>query len=249
MTRRNYQNKNRNRKRPAQKSSGAFGWMLMTGLLIGLVVFGVYLKSNGLKKIKQHFPQNPITAPLAQVFSPKEDVLPASLSPEAVEKLEEKPDSLPPEVENELANETPQFEFYTMLSEKEVLVPEHEIFARVQQERAGTTTPTTATPVESPIDTTSDTTSPEIPVAPPVKSNSAYMMQAGSFKNAVDAEKMRSNLEAMGIEARVEKGKVGETIYHRIKMGPYTQMNSVSTIRERLKQNGIDVIVTETGGR
>lgn len=235
MANQNYQNRNRNRKRSAQKSSGAFGWMLMTGLLIGLVVFGLYLKSNGLKKLQKHLPQNPITAPIAQVLTPENAT---GLSPEDIEKLERQPNALPPEVINELENDKPQFEFYTMLSEKEVLIPEQEIISRTQQERI-------ATP--SPSETHVDTTSPAMPVVEtPTKSNASYMMQAGSFKNSVDAEKMRANLEAMGIEARVEKGKVGETIYHRIKLGPYAQMTSVTTIRARLKQSGIDVIVTET---
>jgi cell division protein FtsN len=234
MASQNYQNRNKNRKRPAQKSSGAFGWMLMTGLLIGVVVFGVYLKSNGLKKLKQHLPKNPITAPITQVLTPENST---GLSPEDIEKLEQQPNALPPEVVNELENDKPQFEFYTMLSEKEVLVPEQEIVTRTQQERG-----TTPTPVETPV----DTTSPAMPVETQTKSNASYMMQAGSFKNATDAEKMRANIEAMGIEARVEKGKVGETIYHRIKLGPYAQMTSVTTIRARLKQSGIDVIVTES---
>jgi cell division protein FtsN len=234
MASQNYQNRNKNRKRPAQKSSGAFGWMLMTGLLIGVVVFGVYLKSNGLKKLKQHLPKNPITAPITQVLTPENST---GLSAEDIEKLEQQPNALPPEVVNELENDKPQFEFYTMLSEKEVLVPEQEIVTRTQQERG-----TTPTPVETPV----DTTSPAMPVETQTKSNASYMMQAGSFKNATDAEKMRANIEAMGIEARVEKGKVGETIYHRIKLGPYAQMTSVTTIRARLKQSGIDVIVTES---
>jgi cell division protein FtsN len=238
MASQNYRNNNKNRKRPAQKSSGAFGWMLMTGLLIGIVVFGVYLKSNGLKKLKQHLPQNSITAPISQVLTPENTT---GLSSEEIEKLEQQPNALPPEVINELESDKPKFEFYSMLSEKEVLVPEHEIVTRTQQERIAT-----PAPVETPV----DTTSPTIPVVEtPTKSNASYMMQAGSFKNAVDAEKMRANLEAMGIEARVEKGKVGETIYHRIKLGPYAQMTSVSAIRARLKQSGIDVIVTETGVR
>ena len=239
MASQNYQNRNKNRKRSTQSSSGAFQWMLITGLLIGLVVLGVYLKGNGLKKLQKHLPQNPITAPLAQIIAPQPVTVQSSLSPETVEKLEAQPDSLPSEVVNELANEAPQFEFYTLLPEKEVLVPEHEIMTRVQQERIAA-----PSPVEKPI----DATVPEVPVETPTKSNAAYMMQAGSFKNSVDAEKMRANLEAMGIEARVEKGKVGETVYHRIKMGPYAQMSSVSTIRARLKQSGIDVIVTETSG-
>jgi cell division protein FtsN len=243
MASQNYRNNNKNRKRPTQKSSGAFSWMLATGLLIGLVVFGVYLKSNGLKKLQKHLPENPITEPLAQIISPQSVNGQPGLSPETVEALEQPPEALPPEVENELANEAPQFEFYTMLSEKEVLVPEYEIASRTQQERVVPTTP-----VESP--TVDATTAPEMSVVEtPAKSNASYMMQAGSFKNSVDAEKMRANIEAMGIEARVEKGKVGETIYHRIKLGPYAQMTSVSTIRARLKQSGIDVIVTETAIR
>ncbi len=231
------QNRNKNRRRSTQESSGAFQWMLITGLLIGLVVFGVYLKGNGLKKLQKHLPNNSIVTPLTQVIAPQPETSASDLSPETVEKLEQQPNSLPPDVENELANEAPQFEFYTMLPEKEVLVPEHEIITRVREERI-------ATPV--PAETTADATPP---VETPIKSNATYMMQAGSFKNSVDAEKMRANLEAMGIEARVEKGKVGENIYHRIKMGPYAQMSSVSTIRARLKQNGIEVIVTETVAR
>jgi cell division protein FtsN len=73
-------------------------------------------------------------------------------------------------------------------------------------------------------------------------------MQAGSFKDASDAEKMRTNLASMGIEARIERAKVGEVVWNRIKIGPYSQMSSVSSVRARLRQNGIDVIVTEIGG-
>lgn len=239
MANQNYQNRNKNRKRSTQESSGAFRWMVITGLLIGLVVFGVYLKGNGLKKIKQHLPQNAITTPLAQILTPPSQSTitdQSELSPETVKKLEQPPDSLPPDVANELS-ETPQFEFYTTLSEKEVVVPEYEIMNRT---RAEVVNPTT-------VDTTVSDAIP--PVTSATKSVVAYTMQAGSFKNSSDAEKMCANLEAMGIEARVERGKVGETVYHRVKLGPYAQMNSVTTIRARLKQSGIDVIVTETATR
>jgi cell division septation protein DedD len=231
MTSQNYTNRNKNtRKRSSQKSDGAFKWMLITGLLIGLVVLAVYLKGNGLKKLKNHLPKNPITAPIAQE-------IPAGLSPEIVEKLEQQPDSLPPEVATEVANgEMPQFDFYTMLPEKEVVVPEHEIVTRSHEERP--------VPPAVPVDSTT-----AVETETPTKSTMSYMMQAGSFKNITDAEKMRTNLESMGIEARVERAKVGEVVWHRIKMGPYTQMTSVSAIRARLRQSGVDVIVTETGVR
>lgn len=243
MASQNYQNRNKNNKRPAQSSGGAFQWMLITGLLIGLVVFAVYLKGTGIKKIKHQLQQHPITAPIvAQVATPTVAETLAGLSPEAVEKLEQQPDMLPPP---EAVSDVPQFDFYTILPEKEVLVPEQDIITRVREEKNAQQQITT---VKMPIDSTITDVVEEPQTTSPVKSSVSYMMQAGSYKNSVDAEKMRSNLEAMGIEARIEKAKVGETIYHRIKMGPYAQMSSVSNIRTRLKQSGIDVIVTETSG-
>lgn len=248
MASQNYQNRNKNRKRAAQSSGGAFKWMFITGMLIGLVVLAVYLKGTGFKKIKQQLQQHPISAQIAKVApvaAPANDDIPDGLSPETVEKLEQQPDvALPPEAASELEREVPQFDFYTILPEKEVVVPEHEIITRVREER--TTQPVQTTPVTATDVTTDNSEEPQI--TSPTKAAVSYMMQAGSYKNSADAEKMCLNLEAMGIEARIEKAKVGEAIYHRIKMGPYTQMSSVSNIRARLKQSGIDVIVTETGG-
>lgn len=234
MASQDYKNRNKNiRKRPPKKSGGAFEWMLITGLLIGLVVFAVYLKGAGLKKLKQHLSQHPVTTPLAPIAKPE---IPAGLSPEAVEALEKQPDvTLPPEAATELANgEMPQFDFYTILPEKEVVVPDHEIITRSREER-----------VNPPSVSVDSTVTDSINVQEPTKSTTTYMMQAGSFKNLSDAEKMQTNLASMGIESRVERAKVGDVVWNRIKMGPYTQMSSVSAIRARLRQNGIDVIVTE----
>ena len=241
MTSQHRTNRNRNsRKRPPKKSGGAFKWMLLTGLLISLVVLGVYLKSNGLKKLKQNFPQNLITAPVTPIYPVAKPNISSGLSPETVEKLEQPPDvNLSPEAATELENGVmPQFDFYTILPDKGIVVPDHEIVMRTHAERVN---PPTETPV--------DVTTSKIPAETPTKSAITYMMQAGSFKNSSDAEKLRANLESMGIEARVERAKVGEVIWYRLKLGPYTQMTSVSTIRTRLKQSGIEVIVTETGVR
>ena len=72
------------------------------------------------------------------------------------------------------------------------------------------------------------------------------MMQAGSYNGSKEAEQMRAKLAAMGIEANIQKAKVENTIRYRVKLGPFAQIASVNTINARLKQNGIDVIVTET---
>ncbi len=109
-----------------------------------------------------------------------------------------------------------QYDFYTILPEKEVVVPEYEIKTRTREERIGQAKAT------------------------------QYIMQAGSFNGLKEAEQMRARLATMGIEAKVQKAKVGNTVWYRVKLGPFAQIASVNTINARLKQSGIDVIVTET---
>ena len=57
---------------------------------------------------------------------------------------------------------------------------------------------------------------------------------------------MLNKLANMGIEAKVQKAKVGNAIWYRIKLGPFAQISSVNSIHARLKQNGIDAVITET---
>lgn len=109
----------------------------------------------------------------------------------------------------------PQFDFYTILPERDVIVPEYEIKTRAREEAIGK------------------------------ESTKRYIMQAGSFKTALEAQQLSTRLATMGIETSLQKAKVGNMIWYRVKLGPYTQMSSISTLRTRLRQNGIDVVVTE----
>jgi cell division protein FtsN len=168
--------------------------MLITALIISFVVFLVYLTSSGSKQVtpQQAIPAKPETA---KVEAPVQ---------------EKKPEPGPV---------LPQFDFYTILPEKEVVVPDYEINTRTREERVGQA------------------------------KTASYILQAGSFKDFKDADSLRAKLALMGIESKVEKAKVGSVVWNRVKMGPYTQMASVSTIRARLRENGIDAIVMEVGGQ
>lgn len=114
--------------------------------------------------------------------------------------------------------EEPRYDFYTILEQAEVVVPDYEIKTRVREERVGKAKAT------------------------------RYMIQAGSFREFSEADKLRARLALMGMESRVEKAKVGDVIWNRVKMGPFTRSTSVSNIKERLRLQGIDVIVTEQQG-
>lgn len=113
--------------------------------------------------------------------------------------------------------EEPRYDFYTILPQAETVVPDYEIQTRVREELVGKT------------------------------KQAKYVMQAGSFREAADAERHKAKLALLGIESWVEKAKVGSVIWHRIKIGPYDNPSSVSTIKELLQKNGIGVIVTEQG--
>jgi cell division protein FtsN len=184
-------------RRPRQKDGLAmWRWMLITALIIGFVVFLFYLVSKGAQQ----------TGPVQAADSP------ASAQPAAKpeDKAKLKVEAVP-------KPEGPQFDFYTYLPKKEIVVPDHEITTRSREERVG-------------------------------KAKAArYSLQAGSYKEAAEADRLHAKLALMGIESRIEKTKVGSVIWHRVTLGPYTRMASVSAIRSRLRQNGLDVIVTETG--
>lgn len=197
-----YRSEDRNIKR-SRRSSGRedslalWKWMLITALIIAFVVFLFYLGSKGGKQVN--------TPPVSQSASDNKKTEKTAAAA-ANKKAEVKAD---PEI--------PQFDFYTILPRKEVVVPDHEIDTRSREERVGEAKAT------------------------------QYILQAGSYKDFKEADRLRAKLALMGIESRIEKAKVGNVTWYRIKMGPYTRMNSVSIIRSRLRDNGIDAIVTEIG--
>lgn len=113
--------------------------------------------------------------------------------------------------------EEPRYDFYTILPQAETVIPDYEIKSRVREELVGKSKP------------------------------AKYVMQAGSFREAAEADRHKAKLALLGIQSKVEKAKVGNVIWHRVKVGPYDNPSSVSTIKELLQKNGIGVIVTETG--
>ncbi|MCK9637090.1 SPOR domain-containing protein [Methylobacter sp. Wu8] len=185
-----YKHRAKHNHRQKSESLSLWRWMLITALIISFVVFLVYLSNIGSKQT-----------------SPQPDV---AAAPEAAKSEAPKPEKKPE------GPVLPQFDFYTILPEKEVIVPDYEINTRAREERVGQA------------------------------KTASYILQAGSFKDFKDADSLRAKLALMGIESKVEKAKVGNVVWNRVKMGPYAQMTSVSAIRARLRENGIDVIVMET---
>ena len=110
----------------------------------------------------------------------------------------------------------PKFNFYTILPELEVLIPDSE----------------TQPPKTRSIDDSSE-------------DDKQYVLQAGSFKNRNDAEKLKASLALLGFEANIQSVTVNSIPWHRVRIGPYSQSNDLYDKIDQLQQNGIKAMPME----
>ncbi len=74
--------------------------------------------------------------------------------------------------------------------------------------------------------------------------NFSYLLQAGSFKNASDAEALRVKLLLLNLSASVETVKIGNgEKWHRVLVGPFTDSSSMAYARAKLAENEIDIVL------
>lgn len=198
-----------NSRRPAKrKSSGGFWRLLLVAVLLVVFVLGLNMITEMVKELMAGKPElftNPVADKVKQEIAVKQRSVEADS-----EKKAEQPTTIAA-----AEPEEPHFDFFTILPQAEVVVPDFEIKTRVREELVGKT------------------------------KTAKYMMQAGSFREMAEAERHKAKLAQLGIESRVEAAKVNNVMWYRVKIGPYDNPSSISTIKELLVKNGIGVIVTE----
>lgn len=139
----------------------------------------------------------------------------------------------------------PRFEFYELLSEMEVVVPEErgEDDEAAPETGIGEAVPTPEADAPSSEsgssgegdDADADTT--------------RYMVQAGSFRTHEDADRLKAELALIGVQARIQSVEVdgGET-WHRVRVGPFDSRDEVETLRSRLQEEDLDSILLRLRG-
>lgn len=76
---------------------------------------------------------------------------------------------------------------------------------------------------------------------PATATSQRNFLQAGSFSNEGDADKLKARLAMLGMEASVQTVTVpGKGIWHRVRLGPYSNPDEMKKARATLKQNGVD---------
>lgn len=75
----------------------------------------------------------------------------------------------------------------------------------------------------------------------PIAAGEPYFLQAGSFSNPNDAEKLKARLALLGLESSVQVATIPDRgVWHRVRLGPYKDTDELNRIRASLKQNGVD---------
>jgi len=163
---------------------------MAAGLIVGLLVaFLVFLQMRP----KQASPTaGPLQVPTEQAARPNPEPKPAPQPPPK-----------------------PRFDFYNLLPEMEVVVPDEELQGAPTQEGVKR--------VERP---------------------GTYLLQAGSFRSAGQAEQLRARLGLLGLETSTQaiKAESGQT-WHRVRVGPFSNLGELNAARALLQKNGVDAIL------
>jgi cell division septation protein DedD len=112
---------------------------------------------------------------------------------------------------------TKSYDFYNMLPKFEVVVPEKDKDVKADLKPAPETRPGT------------------------------YVLQAGSYKNFADADRIRAQLALQGVESKVQKVSVDNDTWHRIRVGPISNLNELNRLRQILRKADVDVLVIRVG--
>jgi len=91
-------------------------------------------------------------------------------------------------------------------------------------------------------------TEPSRPVPPAVATPSSgaqgqYLLQAGAFRSAEDAEAVKARILLMGLPAHVEQAQVGGSTLNRVRVGPFDGLDAMNNARAQLGTQKIESTV------
>ena len=112
---------------------------------------------------------------------------------------------------------TADYDFYEMLPKFEVVVPERDREVKRDQPNS---------PIERP---------------------GVYVLQAGSYRNLADAERVRAQLALQNVAATVQRVAVDNDVWHRVRIGPLTELAEVNRLRSALQAADLSPLVIRVG--
>ena len=73
------------------------------------------------------------------------------------------------------------------------------------------------------------------------------MLQAGSYRNEADADRVRAQLALQGVQAKVQRVAVDADVWHRVRVGPISNLDELNRVRKQLQAADLDALVIRVG--
>ena len=186
--------------------SGFPGWALfLAGVVVGLILFAF---------ASRHLPS------LRRTDQPQ-------ANPDAVAQQ----GSSPGIAGSSAASSASQFDFYKVLPDKEVVIPNTELSAMAkaeQQQAAAANNASASAPAANATGTAS--------------SEGGYVLQVGSYPNAEGAEAMKAKLALQGFTAHVQAITLDGKTWNRVQIGPFATATQLQEVQKRLSGAGFHAI-------
>jgi len=87
----------------------------------------------------------------------------------------------------------------------------------------------------------------DIPGAARIERPGVYVLQAGSYRNQADAERVSAQLKLQGIDAKVQRVAVDNDVWHRVRVGPISDLTELNKVRKQLQAADVDGLVIRVG--
>ncbi len=124
----------------------------------------------------------------------------------------------PPPADVQAEGSGPQhYDFYSMLPNFEVVVPEKERDVKR-----------------------------DLPTAK-IEKPGTYVLQAGSYRNAADADRVSRQLTLQGIDAKVQRVALDADVWFRVRVGPISDLPQLNKVRRQLQAADVDALVIRVG--
>lgn len=111
-----------------------------------------------------------------------------------------------------------EYGFYDMLPQAEVVVPE--------------------TDPKAP--------APALPNTP-IERPGTYVLQPGFFRNLEEAERLQAKLLRLGVRSTVQRVAIDNDVFHRVRVGPISELDALNRTRAALQRADIDAVVIRVG--
>ena len=212
-------NKQAYRENDRQTAWPAWIW-LGIGVLLGLTLSALVLVKDWAPMLrKKNLPQ-----PNAEATAPKESE--SAVADEAAKK------PAPPKK---------SFDFYSVLPEMEVVIPDAELSAKAraeqQRQQAAMAQSQTA-------NTNATTPAP----SPATEGGGRYVLLAGSYGDPKAADEAKAKLALLGVVAKVQSITINGKTWNRVMVGPYANASDTETAKKSLADNGVKAIPMKEAG-